>query len=74
MENQEMVIDFEEIVIETFANGTIKHETIDELTVLCEYEYNEYKTQQHFEEEKCYIFHDNERLPNPNSAFARLHW
>jgi len=74
-ENKEMVIDLEEIAIKAFANGTIKHETIDELTVSCVYEYNEYKTR-HFEEEydkeKFYIFHDNERLPNPNSAFARL--
>ena len=77
---KEMVIDLEEIAIEAFANGTIKRETIEELIEM--YRLNmstknfpEYKTRQHFEEydeEKHYIFDDDECLPIPNSAFARL--
>jgi len=80
-EKEEMVIDLEEIAIEAFANGTIKRETVEELIEMFRLNmstknFPEYKTRQHFEEEydeeKRYIFDDDERLPIPNSAFARL--
>ena len=79
-EKEEMVINLEEIAIEAFANGTIKRESIDELIAfyrlnLTTKDFLEYKTQQHFEEdkeEKRHIFDDDERLYISNSDFSRL--